>query len=86
MLKIKDNVNLLKIKKLKYDDFNEQYYYEYSKEIKISIDKYSRILTTYFYDIGEIIELNNELDTTIEDLKEFAPFLIDLVEEVGIND
>lgn len=82
MLKIKDNVDLKKIKKLKYDDFNEQYDYKYSREIEISIDKYSRILTTYFYDIGEIVELNNELDTTIENLKEFAPFLIDLVEKV----
>lgn len=86
MLKIKDNVNFLKIEKLEYDDFNEQYDYEYSREIEISIDKYSRTLTTYFYDIGEIVELNNELDTTIKDLKKFAPFLIDLVEEVEIDD
>lgn len=82
MLKIKDNVDLKELDNLKYDDFNEQYDYEYSREIIISIDIYSRTLTTYFYDIDETVELNNELDTTIEDLKEYAPFLIDLVEKI----
>jgi hypothetical protein len=82
MLKIKDNVDLKELEKLKYDDFNEQYDYEYSSEIIISIDKYLRTLTTYFYDVGEMVELDCERDTTIEDLKEYAPFLIDLVEKV----
>ena len=82
MLKVKDNVVLEKIDKLKYDDFNEQYDYEYGNQIIISIDEYSRTLTTYFYDIGEIIELDYERDTKIEDLKEYAPFLLDFIEKV----
>lgn len=82
MLKIKDNVDLKELEKLNYDDFNEQYDYEYSRQITISIDEYSRSLTTYFYDIGEMVELDCERDTTIEDLKVYAPFLIDLVEKV----
>lgn len=82
MLKIKDNIDLKELEKLNYDDFNEQYDYEYSSQITISIDEYSRTLTTYFYDIGEMVELDCERDTTIEDLKEYAPFLIDLVEKI----
>ena len=82
MLKIKDNVDLKKLEKLNYDDFNEQYDYEYSIQITISIDKYLRTLITYFYDVGEMVELNCERDTTIEDLIEYAPFLMSLVEKV----
>lgn len=77
-----EKIELKKLEKLKYDGFNEQYDYEYSKEITISIDEYSRTLTTYFYDVSEMVEFACERDTTIEELKEYAPFLIDLVEKV----
>lgn len=83
MLKIKDNVTYQKLNSLGFrlDDFNDCYNWSYGY-LTISISKKRRTLMTYVEEGYETLELVYDEFTTIEDLFEYFPRLIDLVENV----
>lgn len=85
MLKIKDDIDLQEklYKEFNYewDGFNERYAKK-NNNVEISVYIYNRSVTTTYYDrYDEGVEYSEE-DSTLEELKEYAPELLNLVEKI----
>ncbi|HAB66531.1 MAG TPA: hypothetical protein DCE23_04090 [Firmicutes bacterium] len=87
MLKIKDNVSYQKLVALGFrkDDFNNCYNYEPDSETIITVYYYdnSKCVTITYVSGYEIKEYDEIEDISIDELKQYMPKLVDLLEKAS---